>query len=574
MANENALDNVIVAEEIDDELIIDFDELEKSLQDEINNEILKRELMDQEIEVMNNPEALGESVKNVIWEQFINQVASQVGEEFVKDNNGMRLDLSKDAHIQTAENFAEGKIALHNSKIDYQERYDTWQDNFQKNEDGSIKLNKDGNSVLRVYKKGSEDYNTNYDAREYIDKDRPMGSKTVHKDHTISAAEIIRDPEAAAYMDRDKQAEFANSEKNLVDLDAAANQSKSDKKMTEWLDSERDGKKPGERFNIDEEELRQRDKDAREEYKRKKEEGKKEAELTGKQSQKEEALKVGKHAVKAILFTLLAALVREVVNSFVAWIKSKDKSFKSLLLSFKNAIVSFVSKLHLYIINAIDVGLTVIAEAIFGPIVRIIKRVWILLKQGFHSLSQAVQYINNPANKGKSSEIKMMEIGKIVIAGASAAGAIGLTQLIESGLTYLGEYCPALIVEIPIIGSLASILGIFFGGLIAGIIGALIMLVIDKAIEKTKAEELNGHIIASGNSILQKQQELIGIKDNKMQMTRDEEVRKMVERHNDTEEQLDYLYTQINNNEDDPEDIDFKDIEDPLNDIWKRLSKI
>ena len=88
----------------------------------------------------------------------------------------------------------------------------------------------------------------------------------------IPAAEIIRDPAAAAHMTKDEQITFANSEINLMDLDAAANQSKGDSKMTDWLESERNGQKPGEWFDIDEDKLKEKDQLAREEYEKKKKE--------------------------------------------------------------------------------------------------------------------------------------------------------------------------------------------------------------------------------------------------------------------------------------------------------------
>ena len=46
----------------------------------------------------------------------MNQLAIVAGEDFIKENGGMTLDLRNEAHIQTAENFAKGKIAKHNYK--------------------------------------------------------------------------------------------------------------------------------------------------------------------------------------------------------------------------------------------------------------------------------------------------------------------------------------------------------------------------------------------------------------------------------------------------------------------------
>jgi hypothetical protein len=61
---------------------------------------------------------------NVVWEQFMNQVAVTAGEDFINENRGLTLDLRNSAHIQTTERFDKGEIATHNDKINYKERYD------------------------------------------------------------------------------------------------------------------------------------------------------------------------------------------------------------------------------------------------------------------------------------------------------------------------------------------------------------------------------------------------------------------------------------------------------------------
>ena len=86
----------------------------------------------EEKEKIGNPDNLGNVIMDVVWEQFLNQVAVTAGEDFIKENRGLHLDLRNEAHIQTTENFANGKIATHNTEIDYQKRYDDWQSNFQK----------------------------------------------------------------------------------------------------------------------------------------------------------------------------------------------------------------------------------------------------------------------------------------------------------------------------------------------------------------------------------------------------------------------------------------------------------
>src|SRR3712207_1716641 len=72
-------------------------------------------------------------------------------------------------------------------------------------------------------------------------------------DHTVSAGEIIRDPEANAHMIKEEQIAFANSEANLNEMDAGPNRSKGDKSMTDWLDNpNKNGQKPNEIFRSEE----------------------------------------------------------------------------------------------------------------------------------------------------------------------------------------------------------------------------------------------------------------------------------------------------------------------------------
>lgn len=541
---------VAIDEETDE---FDFDELEAKLQDQLEEELAGLEFLQEEKDKIGSPDALGETIKNVVWEQFINQIASTAGEDFIKENNGLHLDLRKEAHIQTTENFAEGKIATHNTEINYQERYDTWQSNFQRNDDGSIRTKVDNRTgeekpVLRVRDKkkdpNGENYNTNYNAREYIDKGRPQGSKTVHKDHTVSAGEIIRDAEANAHMTRDEQASFANSEKNLVDLDSRANESKGDSKMTDWLDSERNGEKPADRFPINEDELRARDQEAREEYEKVKSEAEQRSIEAGKKSRKEEALRIGGKAARAIIMQLLAELVKEIIGKLVKWFKSVEKKLDTLLAALKEAISSFVSKLKTHLINAADTAATVIATAIFGPIVNTIKKVWMMLKQSWQSLKEAVAYIRNPENRGKSVGILMMEVGKIVIAGLSATGAIVLSEVIENALVAIPGAGAVFAFEIPLIGSLANILGIFLGAVVAGIVGAIAINLLQKKINDVKNSEIVAAQIDRGNEALRLQHQVQAVNEVKLDHVKASTETAITERH---AEAADIMRTAVEN---------------------------
>lgn len=512
MAKENAISENNNEYENDN---FDFDELEERLQNQLDLELNDLDFLKNEKEKIGSPDNLGETIKNVVWEQFINQIAATAGEDFIKENNGLTLDLRNEAHIQTTENFENGNIANHNTKIDYQKRYDVWQNDFQKDENGNIRTNNEGKKVLTK------------EARKAYDDGRDKGSAAVHKDHTISAAEITRDAEAAAHLSKEEKVNFANSDKNINDLDASANMSKSDKTMTDWLDSERNGEKPAERFNINEEELREKDKIAREEYDKVKEEGKKKSIEAGKKSQKEEAFRITGKALRTMIMQLLAELIKEIIAKLVKWFKSAKRNLDLLLSSLKEAISSFVGKMKTHLVNVSGSFMKTIVAAIVGPIFGTITKVWTLLKQGWKSFKEAIAYLKSPESKGKPIDIILLEIGKIVMVGLSATGAIVLGELVEKGLMTI----PFLAIDIPLIGSLANIIGIFMGAIVAGIIGAIAINMIEKAIEKKKKAEIVDEQIDKGNEVLDLQRQLIAVNEAKYEKNKERVFTNIKDRH-------------------------------------------
>ena len=535
MAKENAI--LDKEEQLNEDLAesFDFDALEEKLQTQLEEEIADMQFLAEEKEKIGSPDNLGNVIMDVVWEQFINQIAVTAGEDFIEENRGLHLDLRKEAHIQTAENFAEGKIATHNTEIDYQQRYDDWQSNFQKDPNiehktSNYRYNED-QQVWEKHDTRSDSWKEvlNKDARADFDKGRPTGNNTANTnmDHTVSAGEIIRDPAANAHMTREEQIAFANSEKNLNLMDSAANQSKGDSTMSEFLDSERDGKKAAERFNIDEEELRKKDAEAREEYERQKKEAEQKSIRAGKKSQKEEAFRIGGKALRAVLMQLLAELLREIIAKLVKWFKSSKKTLGTLRDGLREAIHSFIGKMKQHLINAGNTLFTTVATAILGPIVGTIKKVWTMLKQGWRSLKDAITYIKDPANRGKPISRLLMEVGKIVIAGMTSIGAMALGEVIEKGLMTI----PIFAFEIPLLGSLANILGIFLGAAVAGIIGAIAINIIEKQIEKSMKHENVDAQIKKGNEILRTQHQLQAVNEVKLSHAKAEAAQNIRDRH-------------------------------------------
>lgn len=521
----------------------DFDELEEELENQLKAELSELEFLKEEQEKIGNPDNLGKVIQDVIWEQFINQVGIVAGEDFIKENNGLTLNLLDDAHIQTTENFANGKIATHNTKIDFQERYDNWQSNFKKDENGNI--------IYHTTRNGKEEATLVKGARKPFDKDRPTGSieNKTDMDHTLPASKIIRDPAANAHLEQEEQINFANSDKNLYEMDSSLNRSKGDKTTSEWLDNPNSkAQKPKEIFNITEEkenEMRQKENEANEEYEKRIKEGEEKSIEAGKQSQKEEAFRMGGKALRAVVIQLLASFLKEIIAKLIKWFKTPKRKFEMLLNNLKEAIHSFVGKIKTHLINAGNTLFTTITTAIVGPVFRTLKKVWMLLKQGWQSIKNAIDYIKNPNNKNKPIGRLILETGKIVIAGLTGVGAIVLSEVIEKGLSSI----PILLIEIPLLGSLTNIIGIFMGAVVSGIIGAIAINLIEKMIKRQYEIEIVDKKIDKSNEILKIQNKIINLNENKIIKTKENVSTSITERHKKTSNYMKNTLNKICNEE-------------------------
>lgn len=525
MANENKTFELQSSE-------IDFDyeqllEIENSLENNLKNVVEHIEQLDIDREKLQNNEYLQESIENIVWEQVQLQLAAQIGEEFIKDNNGQTLDLRKEAHIQTAENFEKGKFITHNSdRSIYEDRYTKWQKKFERDELGNIKTHstRSGKMVNTIKK----------DAREFLDKNRPRGSKAkgTDMDHTISAGEIIRDSKVNAFMDESQQYAFANSDINLNEMRSSVNRAKGSKSVPDYLDYPNSkGQYAKDNQNLSESEIKhmkEKYNHAKDDLENKVNEAEKRAIKSGKKSRRDEALKVSGKALKAALLQLLSEFLRELISKFISWLKDTERNLSTFIEKIKEAIISFVNNLSNHLLNVGKSVVTMIASAIVEPVIKTLLKAWTFIHQGWRSLKEAIDYLNNPDNKEKSVQIMMLEIGKIVVAGLSATGAIVLGETLGASLT---ASFPVLAVSIPLLGTIGSVIGTFMGATLSGIIGAFVLKMIDQQIVEKQIAALSSDKIDQKNEMLVIQDQLLDVKNIKLQVEKNSIVSTIKERH-------------------------------------------
>lgn len=451
----------------------DYDVINAELEKQIEDQLSDLEDLKLEETKIGDPKKLVDSISQIVWEQFVLQIAGEAGQDFIKDNNNLNLSLSKADHMLDPNTFRDGKLPTHNfENIDkYQQRYEARKDDFVKDEYGNVMMHKT--------RTGEEVPTLTKGARDIFDKDRPTGSK-INKtdfDHTTSGAKILRDDKAVTYLDESELVDFANSKDNLREMPSSWNRSKGDLSNSEWLENENSrGQKPDEIHDItekDKQKLRNDEKVSTKAFDKAKSAGEKRAIQEGKESIKSEAITSLTYTGRAIAVALLAKLTRTVFQELIRWLSEKDRKAKTFIEHLKKAIKDFINDFKNNVLLAVDVGATVILTQIFGQIVPMIRKALLFLKIGGESIYRVAKYLKDPENINKETSVKVLEIGKIVTISLTSAGAVGLGM----GITYaLTKFVPTLAsIQIPLLGSVASLLGIFFGGLTAGICGAIVL---------------------------------------------------------------------------------------------------
>lgn len=509
----------------------DFETAEGELSAQLEEAFSDLSLLEEERRNIANPDSLGKTILDEVWKQF----GTQIG-----------LDLTNETLIQQydrehPESYEEVGAAVHgkgrNSEDEKlralyeQERGDKYVDAREK-----MKTEQERGRLNDTYTGKSLKQGESFDA-----------------DHVISSKELFENQ-------RRKQAnlstgELANKEENVVATNPNLNRSKQDKSVEEFIATrdkrEKDLIAQNERANkkVTESNLSDVEKRLQIEKNNKALQNKLDADNelmeqayeTARKSTnkditkgvvKQTAKKATKDTLKTVAISALFALLQEIMNGFIRFLKSQAKSFGAFLAEMKNAIHAFIGK----IVNVVQTGVstligTILSE-IWGPIVSTFKRLASFIKQGVSSFVETFNYLKDPNNKSQPLSIKIAQIGKIVTAGLTVVGGLVLGELIEDSLLTI----PTMQTPIPALGTLANIIGLFLGSLISGIIGAMILNRLVKFIADTQKGEITKDIVSKNNEILNIQKAQLTVAEGKLVYTKEQVKYEIWNRHKSLEE--------------------------------------
>ena len=444
------------------EMEFDFDEMEGFLSKQLEESFSDLELLENNRAAVSDPDSLGKVVLNEVWNQFGNQIG---------------LDMTNETLIQ---------------------KYDREHPETYKEVSPSVlkdKRYKDANKAMKEQQKAGVLKD------EYTGKDLKPNEKA-NLDHVVPRKELFDNK-------RRKQAnlsvtDLANKEENLKPTNEALNKSKGAKSNKEYVETreirekalleqnkkankkvdesnksnlekslqkEKNNKSLNDKLAADDDLMMQVDKEARKAIN-------KDIRVN---ATKEVGKKAGKDALKTMTISALFSLSKEIMNGLIRFFKEKSKSFNRFLSEMKESIKSFFSKILSVLQTGASTLIGTIISEIFGPIVSIFKKLASLIKQGISSVIDAVNYLRDKKNKDKPFGVKVAQVGKIITVGLVGGSAIFLGEVFEKFLLTI----PGMQIELPLIGTLANMIGLFLSSLVSGLVGAIVLNLIDKFIAKS-----------------------------------------------------------------------------------------
>lgn len=511
--------------EIDD--LLDFEELENQLEASLEEELAGLEQLKADHDKIANPEALGAVIEDEIWKQFANQVG---------------LDITNETLIQKYDREHPETYDEVGKQVMKDERYKSANKEMkQKQAEGNLK-------------------------DEYTGKDIKPGDKP-NLDHTVSRKEIFENK-------RRRQAniateDLANKKENLNATNESLNKSKKDKSVDEMIETraqrEKDLIEQNERANkkIDESDMSETEKRLAKEKNNKRLQDKLDADdklMKEKDKQarkainkdiakgvvKETGKKAGKDALKMMAVQALSVLLKEIINAMVRFFKSAAKTFKGFLDEMKVAIHNFISKLSSIVHTGVSTVVGTVVSEIFGPIVSLFKKLASLIKQGVSSFGKAISYLKSKDAKNAPFSVRIAQVGKIVVGGLVAAGAIFGGELFEKAL--LVAFPVLGTITIPVLGSLANMIGLFLASLISGVIGAIILNRLDKLMANELKRENVLQQLEKGNDILAKQRQLVGAHEAHVDAVKSNASKSIYDTHKNAGEEIQSSLEKISQN--------------------------
>jgi hypothetical protein len=524
---------VLNTEEVNESENLNYDELEELLEEQFTMEFSNLKKLEVECKEISSPDKLGDVILDEIWNQFGNQIGlDMTSDTLLKQYNDNR-DKPKEYTKVIGKSILEDK------------RFKDAKNNMKdKLRSGTLK-------------------------DEYTGKTLKINEK-VNLDHVVPRKQIFENPwRKIADIET---VDLANKSENFAATNESLNKSKGAKSNSDYIKNKElrernlreQVKKANEKIdkmNISDAEKRNlkaennkrlNDKlatDSKRMLKSEKTAKKAINKDIAKKASVRMANKAGKDAIKAMFVAALFGMLKEIMNALVRYFKAKKQSFDTFIEEMKKALHSFFVKIKDFIKVGVDSFVGSIVGEIIGAFNQKLQKLPNLIKQLFGSIRESISYLSNPENQTHSTAIKIAHISKIITSGLVAVGAMFLGEYFEKYLLTIPNFGN----PIPLLGTIANILGMFLASLLTGILGAIIINGLDQFISKKLIEENQKQEADKKNELLRIQDVQIFVAEQNVAVKRNDIFIKMAKNHQKLRELLGNVQEEFSNSK-----IDFK----------------
>lgn len=514
---------VLNTEEVYESENLNYDELEELLEEQFTMEFSNLKKLEVECKEISSPDKLGDVILDEIWNQFANQIG---------------LDMTSDTLLkQYNDKHPNGYTKEEGAKILKDKRYI------------------DANKAMKETQK------TGNLKDEYTGKKLKINEKA-NLDHVVARKQLFENPwRKIADIDT---ADLANKKENFAATNESLNKSKGATSNSDYIknrevrekklrDQVQRANEKIDKKNISDAEKRNlkainekklNDKLAADSKKMLNAE-KKAKKAINKDIAKKVPVKVankaGKDAVKAMFVAALFGMLKEIMNALVRFFKSKKQSFDAFLEEMKKALHSFFGKIKDFIKVGVDSFVGSIVGEIIGAINQKLQKITNVVKQIFGSIRESISYLSNPENQSHPTEIKIAHISKIITTALVGVGAMFLGEYFEKYLLTIS----GMQTSIPLLGTIANILGMFLASLLTGILGAIIINGLDGFISRKLQEENKKQQADKKNELLRIQDIQIFVAEENVAIKRDHIFSKMAQNHQKLRELLEKIQGDI-----------------------------
>lgn len=522
---------VLNAEEVYESENLNYDELEELLEQQFTTEFSNLEKLELECKEISSPDKLGDVILDEIWNQFANQIG---------------LDMTSDTLLkQYNDKHPNGYTKEEGAKIMKDKRYT------------------DANNAMKERQK-----NRNL-KDEYTGKTIKINEKA-NLDHVIPRKQIFEN--TWRKIADIETADLANKKENFAATNESLNKSKGAKSNSDYIKNRelrendlreqvKKANKKIDKMNISDAEKRNlkaennkrlNDKLAADSKKMLKSE-KTAKKAINKDIEKKASVrmanKASKDAIKAMFVAALFGMLKEIMNALVRYFKAKQQSFDTFMEEMKKALHSFFGKIKDFIKVGVDSFVGSIVGEIIGAFNQKLQKLPNLIKQLFGSIRESISYLSNPENQTHSTAIKIAHISKIITSALVGVGAMFLGEYFEKYLLTIS----GMQTLIPLLGTIANILGMFLASLLTGILGAVIINRLDQFISKKLIEENQKQQADKKNELLRIQDVQIFVAEENVAIKRNHIFSKMAQNHQKLRELLGNVQEEFSNSK-----IDFK----------------